>query len=61
MKTELEKELLEALEEVIALIDNGRLVRDISEDHSAGWAIKQLSLVQTLSKAVKVIKKANQI
>ncbi len=58
---EINKELLEALEGIIELIDNGVLVRDISEDDSKSYYLKQgLEIVSKLSKAKQAITKATK-
>jgi hypothetical protein len=51
-------ELLEALEELFKLVEDGVLVRSTTADGDPGWAMKQLPLVLTLSKTHAAIKKA---
>lgn len=51
-------ELLEALEAVLKLMDDGILVRDTRNDDDPAWAIKQLPLVSALKKADEARRKA---
>jgi hypothetical protein len=51
-------ELLEALKDVMHLIDIGWLVRDITNDDQPGFAMRQLKPLQTLAKANEAIAKA---
>lgn len=46
-------EMLETLQELWALIEDGQLVRNISNDHKSDWALKQVGLVKTLKKLQK--------
>lgn len=46
-----EKELRDALTDMIAMIDEGLLVRDVSKDHDPDWALKQLAFLKRLKKA----------
>ncbi len=45
------KALVEALEGIVGLMDDGSLVRNISKDHEPGWAFKQIGFVKTLAHA----------
>ena len=47
--------LLEALEDVMKLVEDGALVRDISRDHEMGWAFNQVPLVTALKSATVAI------
>ncbi len=49
---------LHALENVMALIDEGVLVRDISHDNEPGWVMKMPFLVRVLGEAQATIDKA---
>ena len=51
-------DLLEALKDIFALMDEGILVRDISNDHKPDWSIKALKLTQILKTAYDAIAKA---
>lgn len=51
-------ELLEACQGLIRMMDEGVLVRDISDDGESGWAIKQLPLVMAVKAATEAITKA---
>ena len=51
-------ELLKALKRLMALIDRGVLVRDISRDDDDAWAMELVPLVQTLVKAAAAIAQA---
>lgn len=51
-------EMLAALKDMFALIDEGWLVRDTSGDGNPSWAMKQLRFVQRLQKAQAAITKA---
>jgi hypothetical protein len=53
-------QLVEALDELMALIENNTLVRNISRDGDPDWAIRQLPLVMTLKKAQAALKSAKQ-
>jgi hypothetical protein len=53
--TEREKRMERALNELFTLIDNGTLVRNISDDGKPGWAMRQLPLVHCLSDAKDAI------
>jgi hypothetical protein len=46
---------LAALVKVYMLVEEGTLVRDTSHDHEAGWALRQIPLVQTLAEAKKIV------
>ncbi len=48
---EVRKPLVEALQELFAMIEEGLLVRDISKDHEADYFTKALKFTQRLSKA----------
>ena len=48
-------ETREALLGVLALIDSGYFVRDISRDMETGWALKQLGPVMTLGHAARLV------
>lgn len=45
------RQLREALDGLMQLIENGVLVRDTSRDAGVGWALHQLPLLCTLQKA----------
>lgn len=51
-------DMLAALQDVFALMDEGWLVRNTSEDHKPSFAMRQLSFVQRLAKANAAIAKA---
>ena len=51
-------ELLEALKEVVNLIDSGELVRDTSKDANPDYHNRMVHFTMKLSKAVQAIKKA---
>lgn len=51
-------DLLEALQSVLALIDNGTLVRNISKDSEPDYAVRQLLLILAIKQASEAIKKA---
>ncbi len=51
-------DLLLALKAMVNLVDSGTLVRDISRDHEAGFAVRQLPLVMTLKNAQEAIARA---
>lgn len=53
-------ELLAALKDIFAMMDEGLLVRDTTNDADSGWAIKQLRLVSRLSQAQSAILRAEQ-
>ena len=48
-------ELLEALKDVFALMDEGFLVRNIQGDHEADWAVKALPNIARLKKAFLLV------
>ncbi len=50
--------LLEALQGIMKLIEEGLLVRSTATDFEDGWAIRQIPLVMGLSKADAAIKDA---
>ena len=50
-------ELVDALQDVFALMQEGYLVRSIHDDHEPGWAIRQLPFVCRLAAAAKVLEK----
>lgn len=52
---------LEALGEIIGLIDAGVLVRDTSKDTASNWAIKQLPLIGALQHVQEAIAKLEAI
>ena len=54
-------ELLEALEAVLKLMDDGILVRDTRNDDDPAWAIKQFPLVLALQKSQAAIAKAKGV
>ena len=43
--------LLEGLKDLFRLLDEGKLVRDISNDHDPNWALNAADLVARLAKA----------
>ena len=43
--------LKEALQGMVKLVDDGLLVRNIANDHIAGWGIRALPIVQALQQA----------
>lgn len=47
-----------ALKSVLTLIDEGKLVRDISGDSEPDWALRQLPLVRTLQACRAALAKA---
>ena len=49
LRTQLEG-LVETTREVMKLIDDGYLIRDISKDHERDWAIRQMKSLATLSR-----------
>lgn len=51
-------ELYEALVNVMALIQQGRLVRDTSNDPNLDWALRQIPLVKALAVAQATLAKA---
>jgi hypothetical protein len=51
-------DLLEALKELMGDIDSGVLVRDVTRDREAGWAIEMLAFVKRLHAALAAIAKA---
>lgn len=51
-------ELLQVLTQLLKAIDDGLLVRDISEDHKDDFAIRQLPLLKVLKESQEAIKKA---
>jgi len=53
-----ETELLKALRDVFALIDDGFLVRDTSKDSDPLWALNSVRFVTRLAAAHAVIAKA---
>lgn len=44
-----------SLREIMKLIEDGFLVRNISRDGEPGWAMRQIPMVQTLAKAAKLM------
>lgn len=54
IKAEFE-ELLTALALVMKLIDDGVLVRNVLNDHHADWAIRQLPMIEALTKAQEAL------
>ncbi len=53
-----EEAMYAALKDVVALMDEGKLVRDTSQDHHSGWVLKQVAFVQRLSKIVAALELA---
>lgn len=53
-------DLLEALKDMFALLDEGLLVRDTSKDEAPGYAINMLTLVRRLNKAKQAIERATK-
>jgi hypothetical protein len=51
--------LLEALEDIFALMDENKLVRNTSSDHLDSFATESVKFVMRLSKAQKAIEAAN--
>lgn len=51
-------QMLEALQGLIKLIDDGWLIRNTEEDHKPGFAMRQLEPYQKISNAVFAIEKA---
>lgn len=51
-------EMLEALKGLMARIEEGTLVRDISRDHESGWSLRVVSLVSNVKAAQDAIVKA---
>lgn len=51
-------DLYEALAAVMAHVDSGVLVRDISHDHERDWAMRQIHLVRALKMAQDALAKA---
>jgi len=47
-------ELEASLKEILGLIDDGYLIRDISKDHEPGYAMRQLEPVRKLCNAVRL-------
>ncbi len=45
------KALVEAVTDLMGLLDDGRLVRNTSKDHEPDWAFKQIGFVKTLTHA----------
>mgnify|MGYP000373199619 CR=1 FL=1 len=43
--------LREALVAVVKLVDDGLLVRNVTNDHMEGWGIRALPIVQALQRA----------
>lgn len=50
------RELRDALQGVMDLIDDGKLVRDISKDGEPNWAMSQLCIVRALADAARALK-----
>lgn len=51
-------DLLDAIEDVFRLMDEGFLVRNIEDDGQSDWAIKALPAIQRLQKAQAAVRKA---
>jgi len=47
-------ELEASLKEIIGLIDDGYLIRDISKDHEPGYAMRQVEPIRKLCNAVRL-------
>ena len=43
----------EALKDLFKMMDEGLLVRDISQDHSPDWATRSMSFVMRIKKAAE--------
>ena len=56
--TAMHGDLIAALADVFAMMDEGYLVRDTSEDGRPDWAQRQFPYVQRLSKARETLEKA---
>lgn len=49
------QETKHSLYRVLYLIEQGKLVRDTSQDHQPGWAIRQLEVLKVLAEAQKIV------
>ena len=53
--------LLEALKNIWSMFDDGRIVRNITNDHKPDWALKMLTFAQELNKISVAIAAAEEI
>lgn len=53
-------QLRQSLQEVMDLIGEGVLVRNVTDDGSSDWAIRMLPLVSTLGRAQKLLESLRQ-
>lgn len=54
-------DLLEALQDMFALMDEGWLVRNTNDDAKDGWAMRQMAAVKRLAQARAAISKTRAV
>ena len=59
-RAEIER-LEDALRDLFAMMDEGLLVRDISQDHDPMWALRALEFTQRLAKAQQVLSPTQEV